>query len=191
MTTQHRVSVPASLGALLALTFASSGCVGQPEAGDTAATTTTVLITVPSTSTAPLPSPPPAVTKARLPRGECDPTVVNDALFASDVATLAAPTPDMVAVANRLVDLHSLAVDATVSLVGNTDARPSRFPGGNDALSAARAATVADLLVGLGVDRAWIVSVSGDGAAHPLLDGTDEASLAANRRVDVTFHCPS
>ena len=82
--------------------------------------------------------------------------------------------------------------DITITAVGHTDDTPiaaasrGRYAD-NYALSAARAAAVADYLRSLlGVDAAH-VHTAGKGADEPLQGGHDPASLAANRRVDITI----
>lgn len=54
----------------------------------------------------------------------------------------------------------------------------------NDTLSLARAATVRELLVAAGVDRA-LISVAGRGEREPVVPTADEVAEARNRRVEI------
>jgi len=74
-----------------------------------------------------------------------------------------------------------------ITIIGYTDARPTTFPGGNQALSLARARSVGDALERRGVTD--IVDVEGRGAAEPVDLGTTEVAYSRNRRVEVTFDC--
>jgi outer membrane protein OmpA-like peptidoglycan-associated protein len=79
------------------------------------------------------------------------------------------------------------AVGGAITIVGYTDARPTTFPGGNQALSDARADSVRDALESRGVTN--IVDVEGRGAADPVDLGTTQVAYSRNRRVEVTFDC--
>jgi uncharacterized repeat protein (TIGR01451 family) len=91
-----------------------------------------------------------------------------------------------------LIDSWRGARDLSIRAVGHSDARPisganKRVFADNHALSEARARAVADYLaVALNVPAAR-VQVEGRGADQPLNTGKDEASLAANRRVEITI----
>lgn len=74
--------------------------------------------------------------------------------------------------------------DAKVILQGNTDDRGSREY--NLALGARRAEAVKQAMVVLGVPAAQIETVS-FGKEKPKAHGTDEASRAENRRVDIVY----
>ena len=82
--------------------------------------------------------------------------------------------------------------DIAITAVGHTDSRPIAHANlslytDNYALSQARAAAVAQYLSGLlSVDTSH-VRTSGRGADEPLAAGKDTASMAANRRVDITI----
>jgi uncharacterized repeat protein (TIGR01451 family) len=91
-----------------------------------------------------------------------------------------------------LIDSWRGARELTIRAVGHADSQPitgrqrAVFPD-NHALSRARAQAVADYLsTALNVPAAR-VHVEGRGADQPLKQGTDAASLAANRRVDIVI----
>ena len=89
-------------------------------------------------------------------------------------------------IAPVLIDAsETAAADWVLRIEGHTDATPivsSGFASNLD-LSVARAKSVADYLAGRGVPPRRL-AVAGFGAIRPLADGTDDASLARNRRVE-------
>ena len=91
-----------------------------------------------------------------------------------------------------LIDSWRGAREITIRAIGHADAQPisgrnQRVFADNYALSEARARAVAEYLaVSLNVPAAR-VHVDGRGSDQPLNDGKDAASLAANRRVEITI----
>jgi uncharacterized repeat protein (TIGR01451 family) len=91
-----------------------------------------------------------------------------------------------------LIDSWRGAREITIHAVGHSDSQPisgrnRRVFADNHALSEARARAVADYLAAaLNVPSAR-VQVEGRGSDQPLNDGKDAASLAANRRVEITI----
>jgi uncharacterized repeat protein (TIGR01451 family) len=92
----------------------------------------------------------------------------------------------------NLVDSWRGAREITIRAVGHADSQPisgrnRRVFADNYALSSARAQAVADYLaMALNVPSTR-VTVEGRGSDEPLNPGKDAASLAANRRVDITI----
>ena len=107
--------------------------------------------------------------------------VLKTELLASDVQAL-----------RSLVDQWRGARDLTIRAVGHADSQPisgrnRRMFEDNYALSRARARAVADYLaLALNVPQAR-VTVEGHGSDEPLKFGKDAASLAANRRVEISI----
>lgn len=73
---------------------------------------------------------------------------------------------------------------------GHTDARPWSGPGGNQALSEARALSVLNEFYRLGLPLDIATEVIGHAATAPIARGDDPESLALNRRVEVRSYCP-
>jgi len=91
-----------------------------------------------------------------------------------------------------LIDSWRGARELSIRAVGHTDSQPisgrnRRVFADNYALSEARARTVADYLAAALNVPATRVHVEGRGSDQPLNDGKDAASLAANRRVEITI----
>ncbi len=95
-------------------------------------------------------------------------------------------------VLDRIASEWRGARELAISAVGHTDRRPIAARhratyADNYALAAARARSVAQYLAGqLGV-AAEDIRVAGVGADQPLAEGNDPASLAVNRRVEITI----
>jgi uncharacterized repeat protein (TIGR01451 family) len=92
----------------------------------------------------------------------------------------------------ELIDHWRGAREISIHAVGHADSQPisgrnRKVFADNYALSAARARTVADYLAAALNVPAARVRVEGHGADEPLSRGTDAASLAANRRVDIVI----
>jgi uncharacterized repeat protein (TIGR01451 family) len=91
-----------------------------------------------------------------------------------------------------LIDSWRGARELTIRAVGHSDSQPisgrhRAVFSDNDALSRARAQSVADYLAAALNVPAVRVHVEGRGADEPLQQGKDAASLAANRRVDIVI----
>jgi len=91
-----------------------------------------------------------------------------------------------------LIDTWRGAREISIRAIGHSDAQPisgrnRRVFADNYALSEARARTVADYLAAALNVPATRVQVEGHGSDQPLNNGSDPASLAANRRVDITI----
>ncbi len=91
-----------------------------------------------------------------------------------------------------LIDAWRGARDLSIRAVGHADAQPiagrnRRVFADNHALSRARAQTVADYLAAALNVPAARVQVEGRGADQPVSNGTDAASHAANRRVEIVI----
>lgn len=152
---------------------------------------TTAPTAVPTTTGPSVPPPPPTNVSLTAPKYLCEPVNISDSNFASGSATLVGFEDDLARVANQLTELNRLGVAATITIVGHTDKIPSRFPGGNAGLSNARATAVQQSLIdNHGVRPEWIAASYGVADSEPKELGDDAASLAANRRVEVTFNCP-
>ncbi len=95
---------------------------------------------------------------------------------------------DLKASANRtllkLAQFLQLNPRRVVRIEGYTDARGDTTA--NLALSKARAQTVADMLIDLGIDSKRI-AVEGYGEAYPVADNASERGRAQNRRVEIVF----
>jgi outer membrane protein OmpA-like peptidoglycan-associated protein len=90
--------------------------------------------------------------------------------------------------AKRDVDAALAVLSADPALVVVIDGHADRTgtPAYNDDLSRARADAVAAMLAARGAARSRL-SVSGHGARRPIAPGNDAASLARNRRVELSF----
>jgi outer membrane protein OmpA-like peptidoglycan-associated protein len=179
------------LALLTCIALIAGGCATL-DAGVAPPPSSTVTPTSDPTTTAPsLPPPPPTNVSLVVPKYLCEPVDIGDSNFASGSATLVGFEDDLSRVANQLTELNRLGVPATITIVGHTDKIPSQFPGGNAGLSNARAAAVQQSLIGnRKVRPEWIAASYGVADTQPKELGDDAASLAANRRVEVTFNCP-
>jgi outer membrane protein OmpA-like peptidoglycan-associated protein len=193
----------ASLGSIVV------GCGAMPTATPRASTPTQTSTTTGEfkqvgtfDTSAPTPppgqSPPPptlppqsGLTNVTIPAYLCEPVAVPDTTFASGKHELVAIDPAMETAAANLAELRSLGVGATVSLVGHTDSVPSNGPGGNQGLSERRAQSIFDWMILQGIDPSWLTTPIGMADREPETFGTDAASLAKNRRVEITFNCPT
>lgn len=105
--------------------------------------------------------------------------VLEDVRFAEGAAILTArDEPRLTALAEYLTEDPR----RRVALVGHSDWTGSLAE--NERLSRARAASVADVLRGLGVDDTQM-TVAGLGFLAPRAGNTDAAGRAANRRVEI------
>lgn len=176
---------------LTCIALVISGCAvldasAPPPPSSTVPPTSDLTTTAPS-----LPPPPPTNVSLTAPKYLCEPVDIGDSNFASGSATLVGFEDDLSRVAYQLTELNRLGVAATITIVGHTDKIPSRFPGGNTGLGNARAAAVQQSLIdNHGVRPEWIAASYGVADTQPKELGDDAASLAANRRVEVTFNCP-
>ena len=84
----------------------------------------------------------------------------------------------------KLVQFLQLNPRRIVRIEGYTDGRGDARE--NLELSRARAQTVADVLVDLGIDSQRI-SVEGYGEAHPVAENASSRGRAQNRRVEIVF----
>lgn len=119
-------------------------------------------------------------------RRACGGFTVTGPLFAPNQGSLA---PNAAAAVEALADrLNAMA--GTIEITGHTDARPARnYEGGNAALSADRALSVADALRTRLTDPARITLVQGRAALDLVDTSTTEAGYARNRRVEVAVRC--
>ncbi len=109
-------------------------------------------------------------------------TLADGVLFDKGSATLAANTaPTLDALRHLLLITYP---HEPVTITGFTDDIPDARPGGNQALSQQRAATVASWLITHGIDIARVAQ-HGEGPQHPVADNTTSAGRAANRRVEI------
>lgn len=139
----------------------------------------------------PPPPPPPTAMAVVAPSFLCEPVALGDTSFASGSAELAGLGNEVRQISYQLSELNRLGVPATITIVGHTDNVPSRYPGGNQGLSGARADAVrVSLINDHGIQPEWIAAAYGVADTQPKELGADEASRAANRRVEVTFNCP-
>ena len=99
--------------------------------------------------------------------------------FDSDASTL---RPDGQAVIAEIKTLLDSNAELKISIEGHTDNTGSNA--GNRQLSSARARTVLDALVGLGIDPSRLSS-KGFGSDQPVAGNADEAGRAKNRRVEL------
>jgi chemotaxis protein MotB len=114
----------------------------------------------------------------------------SEVLFPSGSATL---TPEGLAamdqIASAILELEReipKEINWALQVDGHTDIRPiasAQFPS-NWELSTARAISVVRYLISRGVDPSRLVA-AGYGQFRPLTTGTDEASLAQNRRIEL------
>jgi outer membrane protein OmpA-like peptidoglycan-associated protein len=123
--------------------------------------------------------------KNELAIGEAAPAVVQTQLgalptvgFENDSATLTAQGR---AVVENVASILKANPNVRVSIEGHTDSTGTAER--NQALSQARAKTVLDTLVSLGIDPSRMTS-SGFGESRPKVPGTDDAAKAINRRVE-------
>lgn len=79
-----------------------------------------------------------------------------------------------------------LSADPTLVVIVDGHADRTGAPSHNDRLSRERADMIAAMLVASGVAPSRI-STNGHGARRPIAPGNDEASLARNRRVELSF----
>ena len=77
-----------------------------------------------------------------------------------------------------------------IVIYGNSDERPTTYPGGNFGLSRDRARAIAYALIGRGVDPKRIVDIEGRGSSNPVDPGHNENAYRLNRRVEVGLVCP-
>jgi outer membrane protein OmpA-like peptidoglycan-associated protein len=184
-------NLPVQLVLLACVALTGAGCAVLDAGAAPAPSSTAVPASVPTTSVASLPPPPPTNVPLTAPKYLCEPVDIGDSNFASGSAVLVGFEDDLTQVATQLTELNRLGVAATITIVGHTDKIPSRFPGGNAGLSSARAAAVQTSLIdNHGVHPEWIAASFGVADSEPVELGDDAASLAANRRVEVTFNCP-
>jgi outer membrane protein OmpA-like peptidoglycan-associated protein len=148
------------------------------------------LPTVTSSTAAPTKVPgssrslPTAAVPAAEPPSQCPGWVIDRAWFRPDDPSIEpAASPIMDDLANGL-----RGNDWPISIVGHTDTRLTNFPGGNQALSEARARAVADAIVSRGVDSKRLILV-GKAATEPVMGGSSAEAHEANRRVVVTTMC--
>ena len=117
----------------------------------------------------------------------CDGFTLTAALFDPNTADL---DPAVGEVLDLLTaDLRAHPRQTTLEILGHTDTRPASFPGGNAALSQARAEAVRAALVERGIDPAAITHVAGLADRYPVDLGTDDQAHLRNRRVEVIVHC--
>jgi uncharacterized repeat protein (TIGR01451 family) len=100
--------------------------------------------------------------------------------------------PSDEAALRTLIDSWRGAREISIRAIGHADAQPisgrnRRVFADNHALSRARAQAVADYLAAALNVPAQRVYVEGRGSDEPVNDGTDAASLAANRRVEIVI----
>ncbi|MCY3785955.1 MAG: OmpA family protein [bacterium] len=134
----------------------------------------------PSTAGPPEPAPPPPPADPE--PHTCVAYRIDDVLFNSAAAELAPGAEDSLAAVAALI-----ADDARVSVIGHTDSLPSAI--GNQRLSELRAQTVAEALIGAGLNPESVTEIAGRGETEPIADnGTDEGRRL-NRRVEVYINC--
>lgn len=110
-------------------------------------------------------------------------TIASDALFETGSATLLAEAATDLS--KVLPDLSG--VKGTVAITGYTDSEPDSQPGGNAALSRARAYSVAVWLSRQTHLPLSSFAVHGDGAANPAASNATPQGREENRRVTVFF----
>lgn len=131
------------------------------------------------------------VTRVQLPVGACDPYDVPDTTFASGSAELVGDSAFLADLARRWTELDQLGVAATIRLIGHTDIHPTRYPGGNVALSRARAQAVRGALEDpYKLPARAFGIVEGVGEAGLIDLGSGPEADERNRRVEVIFICP-
>lgn len=108
-------------------------------------------------------------------------TVPSEVLFDFDESDLRA---DAQARLDQIVEVVEFYDDAPVEVVGHTDSRGEDDY--NQALSEARADSVAQYLTGAGVDGARL-TVEGRGESDPTESNDTDAGRQANRRVEITI----
>ena len=103
--------------------------------------------------------------------------------FGFDSATL---KPEMMAALDEVAArVQASSGDETLDIVGHTDSTgPEAY---NQKLSERRAASVADYLVGAGIDEAKMTT-SGMGETSPIADNATRDGRARNRRVEINTH---
>ena len=106
---------------------------------------------------------------------------IGDVLFATDQASL---TPDGVSTIRKLADVMVQNPNRTVLVEGFTDSTGSHAH--NQQLSERRAASVANALTGMGIDRSR-VAMRGYGEAYPVADNNSAANRQLNRRVEIVL----
>ena len=130
----------------------------------------------PTTTPPPEPEPEP-------PTAKCEGYRVDDLLFESGSAQIAA---DAAASFKALVAL--IPTDAEVAVVGHTDSVPASM--GNQKLSELRAQAVADAMVEAGLPPSAIVDVAGRADTEPVASNETTEGRQQNRRVEVFVNCP-
>lgn len=143
-----------------------------PSSPDTTSTEPTAG--APEAAEPPVTTPQTPCVPERLPSGLFDP---NQAAVRAEYAS------ELEALATRLA-----STTGRIDIHGHTDKRETMAYGGNQQLSEARAEAVKQYLVLQGIPEARITS-QGFGADQPVETGDDPASLAPNRRVEVTVDC--
>jgi outer membrane protein OmpA-like peptidoglycan-associated protein len=184
MNSNGRNAVMTRVLALLLGAVTVCGCSVLEDPGTTGTTAPPTTTTSPPTTLGDVEVDAPLGT-VDYPEVLCEPVDIPDTNFASGRPDLLGPSDALALAAANVVELRSLGVAVVLRIVGHTDSRPTTFPGGNQGLSEARARSVRDFLVGVGVDPAWIVEVAGVADREPIPGGDD-----VNRRVEVIPVCP-
>jgi outer membrane protein OmpA-like peptidoglycan-associated protein len=102
--------------------------------------------------------------------------------FAADSAVL--PAAEQAKLQEIAGILNSLPA-RNILVAGHTASTGNRS--GELRISQARAQSVADYLISLGVRRPGEITVTGYGAAYPVASNATPAGMAANRRVEITI----
>jgi outer membrane protein OmpA-like peptidoglycan-associated protein len=111
-------------------------------------------------------------------------TLSGDVLFDTGSATL---SPSALSQLSGIVSQAGNRCDATITVVGYTDDVPDpSFPGDNQGLSEARAATVASVFRQAKRPGERIIS-RGEGASNPVGDNTTAIGREENRRTVITL----
>lgn len=115
-------------------------------------------------------------------------TLSGDILFDSGSATL---SPSALSQLSGILGVAQQHCDATITVLGYTNSVPDpTFPGGNQGLSSARAAAVADIIKAAKVYGDH-VQAAGEGASSPVGDNDTAAGRQANRRVVIYLSAPA